>query len=111
MAFNNQLYMSFSFISETIAESHRDKFSVLIELFYGVGIALNPLWFYLLRDWRTVLIAGYGVPAFLACLGALRILRDTPLNIITRQQPAQALADFLFIARLNRVADPDITEK
>ena len=85
LAFNNVFYMSFSFISETVAESHRDKFSLLIEFFYGLGIALNTLWFYLFGDWRVALTVGYGLPAAIATAGAVFLIKDTPMNMVTRQ--------------------------
>lgn len=98
----NSFNVCFYFIAETMSEEYREKFSVAIQLFYGLGVLSNVLWFYALGDWETIMIFCYLVPLVLVTGGAIFILRDTPMCLVTRYPEEDALKDFIFIAKMNK---------
>jgi MFS family permease len=60
--------MALNFISETVNEQYRDKFSASFFVAYGIGQCGNVGFFYLLRDWKMVLIFFYIIPAAVALI-------------------------------------------
>lgn len=92
----------FFFIAETISEEYREKASVAIQLFYGLGVLLNVLWYYAIGDWQLIFALFYFIPAVLATIGVIVIVRDTPICLVMRNTPLKALKDFEYIARMNK---------
>jgi MFS family permease len=91
----------FFFIAETISEEYREKASVAIQLFYGLGVLLNVLWYYLVGDWQLIFAIFYFIPAVITTLGVVFIVKDTPICLVMRNTPLQALQDFRYIAKMN----------
>jgi MFS family permease len=92
----------FFFIAETISEEYREKASVAIQLFYGLGVVLNVLWYWMVRDWQLIFAIFYFIPAVLTALAVIVIVRDTPICLVMRNSPLKALQEFSFIAQTNR---------
>ena len=44
----NAFVICFNFLTETMTENLREKSSVLIQIFFGVGVLGNTIWYYLL---------------------------------------------------------------
>lgn len=80
----NGFNVCFYFLAETVSESHREKYSVAIQLFYGSGVLLNVPWFYLVRDWRLILIFFYLIPSVLVTVTVLLFVRDTPICLVLK---------------------------
>lgn len=91
----------FFFISETISEEYREKASVAIQLFYGLGVLLNVLWYYAVGDWQLIFVVFYFIPVVATTLGVVMIVKDTPICLVMRKTPLQALDDFRYIAKMN----------
>lgn len=106
----NGFNVCFYFLAETVAESHREKFSVAIQLFYGSGVLLNVPWFYLVGDWRLILIFFYLVPSLLVTLSVLIFIRDTPICLVLRNSPERAYSAFKAIATINKIEHPQLTQ-
>ena len=87
---NNALYLSFSLVTETVAESHRERYSVLMQIFFGTGVFFNAVFFYFLEHWKSALWVGYVLPVSLTLLGVIFLMKDTPMNIVVRHTPEQA---------------------
>jgi MFS family permease len=91
LGIQNAFNVCFYFISETVSESHRESFSVAIQLFYGLGVLLNVLWFYTVADWQIIYCVFYFVPLMIVVFGVAYIVKDTPICLVTRNKPIKAL--------------------
>jgi MFS transporter, putative metabolite:H+ symporter len=98
----NAYNICFFFIAETVSEEYREKASVAIQLFYGLGVLLNVLWYYWVGDWQLIFALFYFVPAVAVTVGVVVVVRDTPICLVMRNSPLKALRDFRFIASMNR---------
>jgi MFS transporter, OCT family, solute carrier family 22 (organic cation transporter), member 4/5 len=74
---------------------------VVIQLFYGLGVLINVLWYFALRDWQLIYAIFYAVPLMLTIAAVIFFIRDTPICLVMRYPPRQALRDFRFIAKMN----------
>ena len=87
----NAFNICFYFISETVSEDFREKASVAIQLFYGLGVLLNVIWYYWIKDWQMIFVLFYFLPAVVSVLGVVIIVRDTPICLVMRNSPSKAL--------------------
>lgn len=55
-----------------------------MQILYAVAVTLNPLWYYLLRDWRLVFWYFYVTPTLCSIILCLVYLVDTPICLVTR---------------------------
>jgi MFS family permease len=98
--------VSFVFISETVAESHRDKYMVIVQFFYGFGSLGNTALYYWLRDWRDVFVYFYVVPCALLVIATLVFVVDSPICLLKKLEAEEVKEQLLWIARINGVNDP-----
>ncbi len=61
----NAFNICFYFIAETTSETHREKYSVLVQLFFGFGVVSNVAYFYLFGDWKIIMFLFYVLPSLL----------------------------------------------
>ena len=87
----NAFNICFYFIAETVSEDFREKASVAIQLFYGLGVLLNVIWYYWIKDWQMIFVLFYFLPAVTSVLGVVFIVRDTPICLVMRNSPSKAL--------------------
>ena len=87
----NAFNICFYFISETVSEEFREKASVAIQLFYGLGVLLNVLWYFWIQDWQMIFVLFYFIPAVACAIGVVIIVRDTPICLVMRNSPSKAL--------------------
>lgn len=76
-----------------------------IQLFYGLGVLLNVLWYFALGDWQLIFAVFYFIPMVAATIAVVVIVRDTPICLVMRNSPLKALRDFRYIAQLNKRSD------
>jgi MFS family permease len=95
--------VSLIYISETVAESHREEFMVVAMSFYGVGCLANTGCYYWLRDWQKVFIYFYVVPGVLLIVAVMAVVTEAPICLIRKYAPEEALEQFMRIARINGV--------
>lgn len=69
------------------------------------------LWYYTVGDWQLILILFYLIPLALVIGASIFFLKDTPMCLVTRYSPEDALNDLTFIAKLNKKSDFAVTEK
>lgn len=82
-----------------------------IQLFYGLGVLINVLWYYAIGDWQIILIAFYLVPLVFVIIGSIFFIKDTPMCLVTRYKSERALKAFAFIAKINKKADFFISQR
>ncbi len=97
----NAFNICFYFIAETVSEEYREKASVAIQLFYGLGVLMNVPWYYAVGNWQLIFIIFYLIPSILVVASAVFFLRDTPICLVMRNSPLKALKDFRYIAKMN----------
>lgn len=107
----NAFNVCFYFIAETMSEDYREKFSVAIQLFYGLGVLMNVLWYWWIADWQVIFVASYFAPLVVVIGGAIFFIRDTPMCLVTRYPVDWALRDFTFIAKKNGKTNFNLSEK
>lgn len=73
----------------------------MIQFFFGIGVLANALWYYLSYSWNLVLLIYYIVPLFLVILGFVFVVVDTPIGLVMRYTPYEAMRAFQWIARWN----------
>lgn len=98
--------IAFYFLAETIAESHRDKYSVLIQLFFGLGVVLNTAFYYFIGNWKIIFWIFYVLPAGAVLVGIIFLVKESPLFLVTKYSAEVAYKDFMAIAKLNGIKDP-----
>ena len=99
----------FYFLAETVSEQYREKFSVAIQMFYGIGVLMNVPWYYLVGDWQLILVIFYFLPALATTLAIIVFVRDTPICLVLRNSTEKAYNDLLYTARMNRIESPNLS--
>jgi hypothetical protein len=89
------------FLIETVESKTRERVTVLIQCFYGIGAVVNIFWYWLINDWWTIFFACYLIPAAVLFAVMCLVLVDTPMSLILRNSPEKALAKLHFIGRMN----------
>jgi hypothetical protein len=77
--------------------------SVVCQIFYGVGVIMDILFYYLLRDWQLVLGLFFFIPGVVVLVIVSVLVKDTPSCLVLRNTPEKALKDLLSIAKMNGV--------
>ncbi len=103
LGINNAYIICFYFIMETCADENREKFSVICQAFYGVGVILDILWYWWIADWQIILVACFLVPAVVVLAMISLFVRDTPTCLVLRNESDVALREFQKIAKMNGV--------
>jgi len=78
-------------------------------MFYGVGVLLNALWFYTIKDWQIILASIYLIPCLAVLLAVLIIVKDTPFSAILRNTPYKVYQNLTYIAKLNQKDNSSLT--
>jgi hypothetical protein len=108
LGISNCYIICFMFLVETVERTAREKATIFIQSFYGIGSVINIFWYWLLQDWFTIFLFCYLIPAVLLLAGMCFFAVDTPMSLILRNSPQKALEKMLFMARVNGV-EADLT--
>ena len=107
----NAFNICFFFISETMTESTREKLEVIIQLFYGLGVLINVLWFFVIGDWQLIYAICYLLPLIGVIISFMLLVKDTPMCLVMRNHSSRALKKFQYIAKMNnKKCEMDIEE-
>lgn len=101
LGLNINLHACFPFITETVSQNYRSTYSMLLSVFDTFGGLANVLWFYLLRDFKLVILYCYLLPAVLVTGALIFFVKDTPICMITKSSPEKAHEGLYFIAKTN----------
>jgi hypothetical protein len=58
--------------------------SVVCQAFYGVGVILDILWYWWIRDWQIILGVCYLAPAVVVFVVLTVFVKDTPSCLVLR---------------------------
>jgi MFS family permease len=100
---------SLLFISETVDEKHKDHFLVVSQMFYGIGHLGNAGFYFWLKDWQSVFIYCYAIPAILILFSLTFFTVDTPICLINLLSPNKARKALYWVAKVNGKKDFFIT--
>ena len=67
-----------------MSEEKREKIEVIIQLFFGLGVLVNVLWYYLTSDWQLVYVLFYFIPLVATIMGFIFLVTDTPMCLVMR---------------------------
>lgn len=98
---NISLNLIYTIPTETVSPRHRSNFSIMIMVTYALGGLLNVLWFYLFRDFRSVLLFCDLVPGLFVIAALIFFIKDLPMCMITKSTPEKTLRTLEFIAKMN----------
>lgn len=101
LGISNCYIVCFMFLIETVEAKARQKYTVIIQSFYGIGVCMNIVWYWLINDWWTIFFACYLIPATVALICICLLVVDTPMSLILRNPPQKALEKLEFVARMN----------
>ena len=73
-----------------IEESKRQKFKILIAAMFNIGALFNVLLYYLVPNFKMVLIFFFAIPLLLIAVIFLILFKDTPISMITKNTPEKA---------------------
>lgn len=72
----------FYFITETMEAKRRQKFCILIQVFFCLGSVVNIGYYYILKDWKLVVWIFLVVPTVI-CMGVIwKMVKDTPYFLV-----------------------------
>jgi uncharacterized membrane protein len=74
-----------------VESSAREKATVIIQSFYGIGAMFNICWYWLFDDWWTIIFVFYFIPAIVLFIAIYLIVVDTPMSLVHRNPPEVAL--------------------
>ena len=67
-----------------MSEEKREKIEVIIQLFFGLGVLVNVLWYYLTSDWQLVYVLFYFIPLVATIMSFVFLVTDTPMCLVMR---------------------------
>lgn len=74
------------FIIETVSEDVRGQHLIITNIFYGLGVTLNGLFFYLLKDYQLYLLILVPISLLLLML-LIFYIEETPFDLIINYTP------------------------
>jgi hypothetical protein len=83
IAFN----MTYIFVTEMVIESRRQKYKVILASMFSVGALYDVLWFYVLPDFKLVILIFFAIPVALLAGTFIMFFKDTPISLITKNPP------------------------
>jgi len=78
-------------------------------MFYGIGVLLNVPWYYIVGDWQLIMAIFYLIPSLAVLLGIIMFVRDTPICLVLRNSPEKAYKDMKYIAKINKIDNPNLS--
>ena len=101
LGISNCYIVCFMFLIETVEARARQKYTVIIQSFYGIGVCVNIFWYWLINDWWTIFTVCYLIPAIVIFICICLIVIDTPMSLLLRNTPEKALELLEFVAMMN----------
>jgi hypothetical protein len=111
LGIQNSAYCCYSYLTETVSEPTRSKYMIIIQLAFGLGVLLNPLWVFISSNWASTLFIYYFLPLLATTAAMCFMIADTPICLINRYNTQEALQAFRYIAKVNQMEDCDLEEE
>jgi hypothetical protein len=72
----------YCYSTEVVREKSRIMYVNALNAIYGVGIMVDAITFYFIKDWTIIYVCVFAIPALLILLGAFFFVEKTPLNLL-----------------------------
>jgi MFS family permease len=72
----------YCFSTEVVREKSRIFYVNALNSIYGVGIMVDAITFYFVKDWTIIYACVFGIPALLILIGAFFFVEKTPINLL-----------------------------
>jgi cyanate permease len=86
-----QIEVVICYITESVAEEIRGRYSMVIYILFGAGVTLNGLFFKTISSWQLVLIIYAVIPLLFGLAGLLFYIEETPFDLIINYSPEKSL--------------------
>ena len=94
--------LSYIFITELVAENRRQTFKIIISATFSVGALTNVLEFYILPNYKSVVIFFFLIPMIILGLAFALFFKDTPISLLTKSTPEKTYKSLEYMAKVNR---------
>ena len=74
-----------------MSEERREKIEVIVQLFFGLGVVANVLWYFMLEDWQLAYVLFYFIPLVATIMSFVFFISDTPICLVMRNDARYAL--------------------
>jgi hypothetical protein len=82
----NSYQLIYCFATEVVAEQHRILYISLLNLVYGLGMIIDAVVFFYVKEWTTIYIYVFSLPILLVFLGALFFIEKTPIHLLVSER-------------------------
>ena len=82
--------LGFIFITEMVEEKQRSKYKILICASFSLGALLVVFWFFIIPDFKWVVLYFYAIPLLILAIIFITFFQDTPISMITKNTPEKA---------------------
>lgn len=79
---DSAINICFYFITETMESKNRQKYSILIQVFFSLGGLVNVGYFYLLKNWRVIMLIFLIAPSIVCLVLVIKVIKDTPYFLV-----------------------------
>lgn len=91
----------FYFIAETMEAKNRQKYSIIIQIFFSLGGVFNIGYYYVLRNWRIVAWVFLIAPSLVCIVVIYKMVKDTPYFLIKLYESEEIIKQLSYIYKLN----------
>lgn len=98
---DSAINICFYFITETMEPQYRQKYSILIQVFFCLGGIVNIAYYYYLRNWRLIMWVFLIAPSFVCLLLIFKLIKDTPYFLVKLKSTESILVDLNLINQIN----------
>jgi MFS family permease len=81
----NSFQFIYCFASEVVAEEWRITYINLINVVYGLGMALDAILFEYIQEWTTIYICAFLIPAALVVFSVFFFIEKTPIDLLASE--------------------------
>lgn len=73
----------YCFSTEVVAEEWRITYINLLNVAYGIGMVVDALAFYYIKDWASIYLYVFLIPAILTLTAVLLFIEKTPMDMLS----------------------------
>lgn len=81
---DSAINICFYFITETMEAKYRQKYSILIQVFFSLGGVVNIGYFYIFKNWKIITWIFLIVPSVICIILIVKVIKDTPYFLVKR---------------------------
>jgi MFS family permease len=91
----------YCFSTEVVAEEWRISYINLLNVIYGLGMVIDALVFYYIKEWTQIYLYVFIVPAVLTLVAVMAVIEKTPMDMLSSETETEVMARLQRIASIN----------